>query len=210
MNTHDIDLIRRKKQMGYGMTNSEIKALHDADRIPRRPIAVTSIAKPQVVNQLGDRIHTLNPRSVQDNAGAGTSTTVQNYPFLPTIAGTSATIAYGTLNGSAPTNIGSSFTFPAFGTRYFVLSVTASSGVVSSSFLSVDSSPPAGVGTSLGFPPNTFKVLLYVSVNQRLFRTIGPGSLQAVPLEVFRVQKVITTPDMLPYDSYYTWSVSGV
>lgn len=132
------------------------------------------------------------------------------YPFNVTIKGTNLTVKYGTLNGAAPTNIGSTFTVPSTGTRYLVLTGSASSGSVVSSSLSVDTTPPAISANNLGFPTNTFKILLYVIVDKRPFRVIGNGSLQALSKEVFRVQKSMTTPDMLPYDSYYNWDISVV
>lgn len=138
------------------------------------------------------------------------ATAALSYPFTSSISGTNLTVKYGTLNGAAPTNIGSTFTVPSTGTRYLVLTATASSGDIVSSSLSVDTSPPSIAANNIGFPVNTFKVLLYVIVDKKLFRVIGNGSLQALSKEVFRVQKSMTTPDMLPYDSYYNWDVSVV
>lgn len=132
---------------------------------------------------------------------------VASYPFKPVFSGTNATITYGTLNGVAPTNIGSTFTVPTTGTRYLVLTASASSGSVTSSSLSVTTTPPSGVAATVGFPPATYPILLYVIVNQVLFRVIGPGSLYALPKEAFRIQKSMPTPDLLPYDTYYNWIV---
>lgn len=208
MTQSEIDLIRRKKEGGYGMTNSEIKALHDFDRIPRRPILDADRPYTPIVNQLIDRVHTIRPDFPVTTVTPTPVSTV--LPFQPVITGTSATITYGTLNGVAPTNIGSTFTVPTTGTRYLVLTLLASSGSITSSYLSVNSTPPTMVAASYGFPPASYDILLYVIVNQGLFRMIGQGSVFALPKEAFRIQKSMPTPDLLPYDSYYNWLVSNV
>lgn len=135
---------------------------------------------------------------------------VPNIPFTVTMAGTTVSVANGTLNGLIPTNISSTFSAVAGATRYLVLNVTATDGVITGSTLSLDSSAPAAYGTRLGFPPNTFSIPLYVIISLVPYRLIGQGSLNATSVEAFRVQKVMTTPDMLPYDSYYTWQLTNV
>lgn len=203
-----IEAILRKKEMGYGMTNSEIRALHDFNRVPHRPIVDRDRTYTPIVNQVVDRVHKVSTTDADIISNAVASTT--KLPFQPVFAGTSTTITYGTLNGVAPTNIGSTFSVPTSGTRYLVLTGSSSSGSVTSSSLSVTTTPPTMVAATYGFPPATFTVLLYVIVNQTLFRVIGPGSLYALPKESFRVQKSMPTPDLLPYDSYYNWLVSNV
>lgn len=189
------------------MTNSEIRALHDLERIPRRPIFDADRPYTPIVNQVIDRIHTVRP----DGSDLTTPNPSVNtaYPFFPKMSGSSATITYGTLNGVAPTNINNTFTISTSGTRYLVLNATASSGDIVSSSLSVTSTPPTPPGTSLGFPPNSFDLMLYIVKNGTPYRTIGLGSVYAVVHEAYRVQKSMTTPDMLPYDSYYTWLISN-
>ena len=208
MTDYDLNLARKRRSQGLGLTNTEIRALHDADRVPRRPVPTTNWVNGKIVNQLNDRTHTLVPRYVQDNQTQSQSSI--KLPFQPVFSGTSTTITYGTLNGVAPTNIGSTFSVPTSGTRYLVLTGSSSNGSVTSSSLSVTTTPPTMVAATYGFPPATFTVLLYVIVNQTLFRIIGPGSLYALPKESFRVQKSMPTPDLLPYDSYYNWLVSNV
>jgi len=210
MSESDLNLIRNKKERGYGLTNSEISVLHHADRIPRRPVVTPEKSRTPIVNQLIDRVHTVRPDASDINGGGGSTPSSGALPFQPVITGTTGTITYGTLNGVAPTNIGSSFTFPTTGTRYLVLTGSSSSGSVTSSSLSVTTTPPTMVAAAYGFPPATFRVLLYVVVNQTLFRVIGPGSLYALPKESFRIQKSMPTPDLLPYDSYYNWLISNV
>lgn len=209
MSDSDLNLIRNKKDRGYGLTNSEISALHHADRIPRRPVVTPEQSRTPIVNQLIDRVHTLRPDASDASTGGGSTPSTTTYPFQPVITGTSATITYGTLNGIAPTNISSTFTIPSSGVRYLSLDVVASSGGVSSSTLSITSSAPSVPGVTLGFPPNSFSWPLYYINNQVLYRLIGLGSVIATSREVFRVQKSMPTPDNLPYDSYYTWLISN-
>jgi len=142
---------------------------------------------------------------IQDTGG----TTVV-YPFQPTITGTDMTVQPGTLNGMQPSNIGSTFFIPSTGTYYLVLTASAVNGVIATSSLSVSNSAPAAIGVTIGYPVNTFAYPLYVLVNQTPFRLIGTGSLQAVSTEAFRVQKSMPSPDLLPYDSYYTWTLTNV
>jgi len=141
------------------------------------------------------------------NQASGPST--GNVPFEIVIVGGVASFFSGTFNGVAPTNIGSTFAIPA-GTQYAILTGTASDGAWVSSALSISASPPAPIGNRVGYPPNSIPVLLYVIVDQAPFRIVANTSLVAVSHEQFRVQKSMTTPDMLPYDSYYTWLVSDV
>ena len=144
-----------------------------------------------------------------DGSGGGTTTT---YPFDITIdpGSGNCTFIYGTMNGIAPTNIGSTLTVALTGTRYVYLACSAINGVFSSSTITIGSSSPTPIGTNIAYPPNSFSVLIHVVVNGVAFRVINRSSLQALSKEVFRSQKVMTTPDMLPYDSYYTWSISDV
>lgn len=192
-------------------------------RIPDDPFAGIQLP-PLVVESMPVRFNPLNEVGVQidrsdslsapidsgDPSSGGGGGSVPVYPFQPTIVSNVATLEPGTLNGVQPSNIGSSFFVSATGTYYLVLSVSAVNGVISSSTLSVTASPPATIGVSIGYPVNTFDYPLYVFVNQEPFRLIGTGSLQAVATEAFRVQKSTPSPDLLPYDSYYTWTLTNV
>lgn len=142
-----------------------------------------------------------------DGGGSGSSTV---YPFDITVASGVATFAYGTINGIAPTNIGSSLSISMTGTQYVYLACSAVDGSFVSSTISIGSSAPGLISTNIGYPPNSFSILIHVVVSGTPFRVINRSSLQAISKEAFRTQKVITTPDMLPYDSYYTWSISDV
>ena len=140
------------------------------------------------------------------------SSALQSAPFDITIDSGSGycTFTYGTVNGVAPTNINSTLSVSLSGTQYVYLACSSVDGVFNSSTIYTGGSAPSLIGTSIGYPPNSFSILIHVVVNGTAFRVIGRSSLQALSKEAFRTQKIITTPDMLPYDSYYTWSISDV
>ncbi len=116
----------------------------------------------------------------------------------------------GTINGVLPSNYDDVFSLAAVGVHYLVLTVTASDGEIASAVLSFDGSPPAGIPTIQGQPPTSFAYLLGVVVDLTWYRTIGPGSLAAAGLEVFRVSKTAPAPGTLPYDIWYTWNITAV
>lgn len=152
-----------------------------------------------------------SPFELEDSSG-GAGGGADPAPFDITIdtVGNTLTVSPGTINSLAPSNNGGTFICPAGVTHYVVLNATAVNGSVTAATLSVDSAVPAPIGATLGFPPSSFKVLLHVIQAQVAFRTIGRHSLHAVSIEALRVQKVMTTPDQLPYDTYYTWQLSGI
>ena len=177
---------------------------HDESRSKKNNISIED------VEGLQQAIKSAVDTAITDADGGGG--TVTTYPFDITIntgAGT-CTFVYGTINGVAPTNINSTLTIATSGTRYVYLLCSATNGVFTSSTINISGTQPAPIGTSLGYPPNSFIVPIHVVVNGTAFRVINRTSLQALSKEAFRVQKLLTTPDMLPYDSYYTWSISDV
>lgn len=131
--------------------------------------------------------------------------TVVFYPFDCTVTGSSMKVRYGTINGLAPSNINSTFIISTSGTYYVLLSVTTSNAQVVSSSISVSASPASVMPVNLGQPPSTFDIPIALLNNGKPFRAIGPGSLVATPYEVYRLVKSMTSPDSLPYDSYYSW-----
>ena len=139
-------------------------------------------------------------------------TSVVSSPFditIDTSAGT-FTLVTGTVNGIVPNNINNTFTIATVGTRYVYITCSAINGVLTGCTINVGSSQPAPIGTNIGYPQNSFNIPIYVVVNGTAFRVINRTSLQVLSKEAFRVQKSMFTPDTLPYDSYYTWSVSDV
>jgi len=131
-------------------------------------------------------------------------------PFTVSISGTSLTVSSGTVNGLVPTNINSTFIITGTGTEYFYLTVGASNAKVVSSSLAAGAIAPPAIDVIQGQPPLVFYICIYVIVNGVPFRTIGNGSLICTPYEAWRFAKAMTSPDSMPYDSYYSWRVSLV
>ena len=127
------------------------------------------------------------------------------YPFTCRISGTNLTLTPGTVNSLLPSNMTSTFVIPSTGTRYVNLVVYASNAEITNVSISVDYSPPPAVSVSLGQPPTTFYINIAVIIDKTAYRTIGGGSLTATSYEVYRLAKSLTSPDSIPYDSYYSW-----
>ena len=130
---------------------------------------------------------------------------VPQYPFTCKITGTNLKVTAGTVNSLLPNNITSTFVIPSTGTRYVNLTVYASNAEITNVSITVDSSPPSAISVSLGQPPTTFYINIAVIVDGVAYRTIGGGSLTATSYEVYRLAKTMTSPDSIPYDSYYSW-----
>lgn len=216
-----------KRAQGRGMGATEISLVRAYDRAAQHgeqlyvrpyrdappqdePRSKKNNISVEDVEGLQQRIRDAVDTAIADAEGTGGGTAT--YPFDITIDSGSGycTFIYGTMNGIAPTNIGSTLSVSLSGTQYVYLACSAVDGVFSSSTITIGSSAPSVIGTNIGYPPNSFSVLLHVVVNGTPFRIINRSSLQALSKEAFRTQKVMTTPDMLPYDSYYTWSISDV
>lgn len=131
-------------------------------------------------------------------------------PFTVSISGTSLTVSSGTVNGLVPTNINSTFIITGTGTEYFYLTVSTANAKVTSSSFAAGAIAPSAIDVIQGQPPSSFDICIYVIVNGVPFRTIGNGSLVCTPYEAWRFAKAMTSPDSMPYDSYYSWRVSLV
>ena len=131
-------------------------------------------------------------------------------PFTASVSGTSLTITSGTVNGLVPTNINSTFIITGTGTEYLYLTVSTANAKVISSSLAAGAIAPSAIDVIQGQPPSSFDICIYVIVNGVPFRTIGNGSLVCTPYEAWRFAKAMTSPDSMPYDSYYSWRVSLV
>lgn len=131
-------------------------------------------------------------------------------PFTASVSGTSLTVTSGTVNGLVPTNINSTFIITGTGTEYLYLTVSTANAKVTSSSFAVGAIAPSAIDVIQGQPPSSFDICIYVIVNGILFRTIGNGSLVCTPYEAWRFAKAMTSPDSMPYDSYYSWRVSLV
>lgn len=124
------------------------------------------------------------------------------------LGGYIATFQPGTINQLLPSNYLTGVTVPAAGTRYLVLSCTASSGAITAAAFSASSTAPAAIAPTAGTPPNSFELLIGVCINAAATKVWGCGNIQAVPSEAFRLQKATPLAGELPYDVYYTWSFS--
>lgn len=207
MGATEISLVRaydRAYDQNDRLVVTPFKGAHPADesRSKKSNISIED------VEGLQDHLKRAVDQAIQDGDGNGTGTST--YPFDITVVSGNATFIYGTVNGVAPTNIGSTLTISMSGTRYVYLTCSAVDGIFTSSTINISSTAPAAIGTNIGYPPNTFYILIHVVVDGVPIRVINRSSLQALSKEAFRTQKVMTTPDMLPYDTYYTWSISDV
>ncbi len=145
--------------------------------------------------------------------GAGTPTSSLGPFDLEFSAGGSPgdltpTMIPGAINGVAPSNFIGIPDISDTGVYYFVLSATALDGQIVSCTVALVGSPPAGIPVTLGTPPTAFDFLLGVVVDGVWFRTASTGSLTATPIETFRAGITSPPPGTLPYEIYYSWSVT--
>lgn len=131
-------------------------------------------------------------------------------PFTATINGLNLTLTTGTVNGIIPSNVGNTFVVSSTGTQYLLITVNTANAKVTSSSVSISSSPASAIDVIQGQPPSSFDICIYVVVNAVPYRVIGNGSLVCTPYEAWRFAKAMTSPDSMPYDSYYSWRVSLV
>lgn len=118
----------------------------------------------------------------------------------------------GTMNGIIPDN--HNFNIPQYksGYVYYLKLVVTMSGTplsVSNLTTSFDNTAPTGIPTTAGGPPTSWSYLVGAVVEGVWYRTIGPGSLVAIPAESYRVSQSSPTPGTLPYTIYYTMDVSA-
>ena len=117
------------------------------------------------------------------------------------------TVYPGTVNNLLPSNYTISADLSNTLTYYLTATVSATSGQVTGSVLSFDSSAPDAIPVNIGAPPASVVILLGMIVNGKWFRTIGSGSVTMRSVEVYRTSKTSPSPGTLPWDIYYTWAV---
>lgn len=153
------------------------------------------------------------PTGLQPGPRRGGGTGVARVcPFDITITETAgptftATFQPGIINGLLPSNYLTGVVVPASGTRYLVLSCTASNGEITAAAFAADSTVPDAIAPSAGEPPTAFKLLIGVCIDAVATKVWGCGNIQAEGAESFRIQKVSPTAGQLPYDVYYTWNL---
>lgn len=145
--------------------------------------------------------------------GGSSAAAAEDCPFDITITETAgpiytATFRAGTINSLLPSNYLTGVTVPATGTRYLVLDCTASNGEITSAAFAAETSAPPAIVPYAGQPPVAFKILIGVVIDTVAVKVWGCGNIQASGAESFRLQKASPTAGQLPYDVYYTWSLS--
>lgn len=131
-------------------------------------------------------------------------------PFDPIVTGTTFSIVPGTINNLIPSNYLTGVTIPSTGTKYICLSCATSSGAITSAELVADASAPAVISATASYPPTAFKLLLAIVINKVPTKVWGDGNIQALPLEVLRVNKTTPVAGEMVYTPYYTWGISLV
>lgn len=123
----------------------------------------------------------------------------------PETADRIVTLVPGVVNNLLPTNMFSTLSAPASGTRYVVLTVGTSSGEVTTAVLSIDSSAPDPLPVELSTPPVALALLIAVIIDG-VAHQIVRGNISLTAKEAFRVDRESPAePGELPYLSYWTW-----
>lgn len=151
---------------------------------------------------------TINVLAGGDGGSSGsvsTSSTAFDVKVEVVAEGYKLTVMPGTINGLLPTNY-----FIEYVTAvdcFLLLSMTTLNGEVASATLSFGTEVAPVITSQASMPPPEFSYTLGMLVAGKWYKTVG-GSLTAVPIEVFRVAKTEYTPGSLPYEPYYSWSIS--
>ncbi len=143
--------------------------------------------------------------------GGGTPAAVDPFDlsFTPSSPGNITPVMVpGTINSVIPSNYLSLPDIADTGTFFFILSVTTLNGQIASATVATSGSAPSGIGTTMGVPPTSFDYLIGVVQDGVWFRTAPTGSFTATPIEAFRASITNPAPGTLPYDIYYTWTVT--
>lgn len=125
-------------------------------------------------------------------------------------AGTlTASVCPGSINSIVPTNIFSTFTVPATGTRYLVLEVSATDESPQTATLSLETTQPVPSLTTAETPPTVFKDVIAIIDDGKPFQ-IRSKNLIATSVEVY--QETVSTPGVneRQYIPWYRWEVTSV
>lgn len=118
-----------------------------------------------------------------------------------------ATFRPGTINQLLPDNYLAGVLVPASGTKYLVLNCTASNGEITGATFTADDDPPPALQPFAGQPPTAFELLIGLVVDGESLKIWGDGNIQALGVEMFRLQKLAPVAGELPYDVYYSWDI---
>lgn len=114
----------------------------------------------------------------------------------------------GLINGILPSNYDITHTTSDATTSVFLLLTgTVANGGIVSATLSFGTTVASQVTPNAGMPPSSFAWTLGMLVAGKWYKLVA-GSLSVTPKEVFRTAKTQYLPGELPYEPWYTWSVS--
>lgn len=150
--------------------------------------------------------------NVGGSGGGGGGPYPFDVSFVPLGAGTqTASVRPGSVNNLIPSNYLDTYAQNTTGTQYFLVAdVTVTDAAVTGVALTFGTSAPTGIPVALAAPPTSFQILIGVVIEGKWYRIIGNGSLDCTSVEAFRVSATSPSPGTLPYDIYYTWSVSNI
>ena len=118
------------------------------------------------------------------------------------------TIDPGTLNGIIPTGWNTKFTRSATGVEYLSLACTTSGGHVTAVDYDWNPTPRPAPNVNAGAPPTSFYVPLAILAEGFAYPVCNYRNFTAAVTEVYRADKVTTTPGEFPLEIYYTWVVT--
>lgn len=113
----------------------------------------------------------------------------------------------GTVNNVVPTDMYTLITAQLIGTFFIQVDAITDGKQVTSADMNLTATPVGPPGVTTGAAPSAFSCSLYVIRDGLIMRCFGPGSVNAVPVEVSRVSKAAPAPFELNYDSLYTWAL---
>jgi hypothetical protein len=113
----------------------------------------------------------------------------------------------GTINNILPSNIFDSFEISETGTFYVVLDVTTDGDSPTDASLDAVSSPPEGIGSSMGVAPDSFSILLGVVVDKVPFQLINT-LINVQPQLTILSLSATPTPGQPFFDLNYTWQIN--
>lgn len=130
-----------------------------------------------------------------------TGTSVMSVSFTP-----------GTVNGVLPSNIFTPATigYTSGATVYAIVTCETNGQVITSTTLSISSTAPTAQTPVAWAAPSSFAYMVGVIVDQTAYKTIACGNLTFAPTVAMSVPKSSVTPNVIPFDNYYTWlAVNG-
>lgn len=142
------------------------------------------------------------------SSSAATTSNAFDVEVTPSGKGYRLSVLPGLINGILPSNYDIVHTTSdAAQCVFLLLTGTVANGGIVSATLSFGSTVAPQVTPNEGMPPGAFSWTLGMLVAGKWYKLVA-GSLTVVPKEVFRTAKTSYLPGELPYEPWYTWSVS--